>query len=233
MNLTGSASRGVGLALLTAGIAFAQAPATPAPPASSQTRPATAPVGVAPPAPRPAAATAPAAAPAPTAPAAPAAPGLPPIGATPAGALSPTGTPVEIPVQEAPAKKAAPAKPAAPLTRARSNIAILQALDKVTAQTIRFEAPVGQPVRYKTLVFTVRACETTAADEPAPDYAAYILIDSQALPTPGKAGPPARQAFRGWMYARSPGLNPLQHPVYDAWLISCKTSTPAAPAATR
>ena len=102
-------------------------------------------------------------------------------------------------------------------------------LDKVTAQTITFEAPIGQPVRYKTLVFTVRACETTAADEPVQDYSAYLLIDSQGLPTPGKAAPPARQAFRGWMYARSPGLNPLQHPVYDAWLISCRTAAPAAP----
>ena len=98
-------------------------------------------------------------------------------------------------------------------------------------ETIRFEAPVGQPVRYKTLVFTVRACETTAADEPVQDYSAYILIDSQALPTPGKAAPPARQAFRGWMYARSPGLNPLKHPVYDAWLISCRTTAPATAAA--
>ena len=139
----------------------------------------------------------------------------------------------EPPVMGAAPALAAPAKPAAPLTRARSNIAILQALDKVTAETIRFEAPVGQPVRYKTLVFTVRACETTAADEPVQDYSAYILIDSQALPTPGKAAPPARQAFRGWMYARSPGLNPLQHPVYDAWLISCRTSAPAAPAPKR
>jgi hypothetical protein len=157
----------------------------------------------------------------------------PAIGAVPAAAPLSTATPVQIPVQEAPARKAAPAKPAAPLTRARSNIAILQALDKVTAETIRFEAPVGQPVRYKTLVFTVRACETTAPDELVQDYSAYILIDSQALPTPGRATPPARQAFRGWMYARSPGLNPLQHPVYDAWLISCKTSAPAAPALRR
>ncbi len=217
MTLSGSASRGAGLALLLAGIAFAQPPAAPVAP----------PPAAAPAAPRPATApAAPTATPAPTV-------TLPPIGAAPAAALSPTGAPVEIPVQEAPARKAAPAKPAAPLTRARSNIAILQALDKVTAETIRFEAPVGQPVRYKTLVFTVRACETTAADEPVQDYSAYLLIDSQALPTPGKAAPPARQAFRGWMYARSPGLNPLQHPVYDAWLISCRTTAPAAPAPKR
>lgn len=230
MSLSGSASRGAGLALLLAGIAFAQPPAAPvAPAAATPTTPRPAPAVAAPAAPRPAAAPTTAAAPAAAAPPA----TLPPIGAAPAAGLAPSGVPVEIPVQEAPVRKAAPAKPAAPLTRARSNIAILQALDKVTAETIRFEAPVGQPVRYKTLVFTVRACETTAADEPVQDYSAYLLIDSQALPTPGKAAPPARQAFRGWMYARSPGLNPLQHPVYDAWLISCRTSAPAAPAPKR
>ena len=231
MSLTGSASRGASLALALAGMALAQPPAAPvAPPAAAPTTPRPAPVVAAPAAPRPAVApTTPAA---PTVAAAPSAT-LPPIGAAPAAGLTPSGAPVEIPVQEAPVRKAAPAKPAAPLTRARSNIAILQALDKVTAETIRFEAPVGQPVRYKTLVFTVRACETTAADEAVQDYSAYLLIDSQALPTPGKAAPPARQAFRGWMYARSPGLNPLQHPVYDAWLISCRTSAPAAPAPKR
>ena len=231
MSLTGSASRGAGLAFALAGMAFAQPPAAPvAPAAATPTTPRPAPTVPAPAAPRPAAAPTTPAAPAVTA--APSAT-LPPIGAAPAAGLAPGGAPVEIPVQEAPARKAAAAKPAAPLTRARSNPAILQALDKVTAETIRFEAPVGQPVRYKTLVFTVRACETTAADEPVQDYSAYLLIDSQALPTPGKAAPPARQAFRGWMYARSPGLNPLQHPVYDAWLISCKTSAPAAPAPKR
>ena len=210
MRLPGSAWRGAGLTLALAGVALAQPPAAPvAPPASAP-----------PAAPRPsvAAPAAPAAAPA-------------PIAVTPAPL--PTPPPVEIPVQAAPQKKAAAVKPAAPLTRARSNVAILQALDKVTAETIRFEAPVGQPVRYKTLVFTVRACETTAADEAVQDFSAYLLIDSQALPTPGRAAPPARQAFRGWMYARSPGLNPLQHPVYDAWLISCRTTAPAAPAPKR
>jgi len=39
---------------------------------------------------------------------------------------------------------------------------------------------------------------------------------------------PPKQAFKGWMYASSPGLNPLEHPVYDAWLIACRTAAPPA-----
>ncbi|WP_304171654.1 DUF2155 domain-containing protein [Phenylobacterium aquaticum] len=118
--------------------------------------------------------------------------------------------------------------------RARYDVAILQALDKVTAETVRFEAAVGQPVRYKTLVFTVKACEQAAADEPMEDSIAYLTIDSQPKPTSGRPTPPPRQVFKGWMYASSPGLNPLQHPVYDAWLITCRANAPViapAPAA--
>ena len=171
----------------------------------------------APPAPTPAAVPAPR----PVVPAAPAAAG-------PVNALPPDAT---ASAKKSPATSATPAAPVVPLARTRSNIAVLQALDKVTADTIRFEVPVGQPVRYKTLVFTVRACETTAPDEPVPDFSAYVLVDSQPIPAPGKGIPPARQVFRGWMYASSPGLNPLQHPVYDAWLIACKTDAPVTPTA--
>lgn len=124
-----------------------------------------------------------------------------------------------------------PAKPAEPAKRQRYTIAILQALDKVTTETMRFEAPVGQPIRYKTLVFTVRACETAAADEIAPETAAYVIVDTQPKAQAGRAAPPGRQVFKGWMYASSPGLHPLEHPVYDAWLIACRQAAPVAPAA--
>lgn len=124
-----------------------------------------------------------------------------------------------------------PAKPVEPTKRPRYTIAILQALDKVTTETMRFEAPIGQPIRYKTLVFTVRACETAASDEVAPESAAYVVVDTQPKAQGGRAAPPGRQIYKGWMYASSPGLSPLQHPVYDAWLIACKQTVPVAPPA--
>jgi len=128
----------------------------------------------------------------------------------------------------APAAKAAAEKPVEPLKRPRYAVAVLQALDKVTAETVRFEAPVNQPVRYKTLIFTVRACETTAPDEADSDAIAHVEIDNQPKGPDGAAPPPSRQVFRGWMFASSPGLNLFQHPIYDAWLIACKTASPAA-----
>jgi hypothetical protein len=157
-----------------------------------------------------------------------------PGGVQPAQTPSPT-VPTATPAP-APAAKPAntpPAKPAEPIKRARSSVAIIQALDKVTTETMKFEAPVGQPIRYKTLVFTVRASETTTPDEDAPDSVAYITVDTQPKALPGRVAPPGRQIYKGWMYANAPGLNPLEHPVYDAWLIACKTSAPVAPAANR
>ncbi len=171
---------------------------------------------------------------------------LPPAGApAPAEEAPPAIVPVPAPVATPPvqASEVAPAappkaqvveKPAESTTkRARYDVAIIQALDKVTAETVRFEAAVGQPVRYKTLVFTVKACEQAAPDEPQEDAIAYLTVDSQPKAAPGKPTPPPRQAFKGWMYASSPGLNPLQHPVYDAWLITCRAAAPVVAAGSR
>ena len=155
-----------------------------------------------------------------------------PVPTTETTPASKTTAPTQ-PTQPAKPVATVPEKPAEPIKRARSSVAIIQALDKVTTETMRFEAPVGQPIRYKTLVFTVRACETTAPDEDAPDSVAYVTVDTQPKALPGRVAPPGRQIYKGWMYANSPGLNPLEHPVYDAWLIACKTSAPVAPAASR
>ncbi|WP_293379218.1 DUF2155 domain-containing protein [Phenylobacterium sp. SCN 70-31] len=89
----------------------------------------------------------------------------------------------------------------------------------------------GAPVRWKGLVFTVRACERSAPDEAVADSIVYLTIDAQPRPQPGRPTPPAREAFRGWMFAASPSLNALEHPIYDAWAISCRTNAPVVAAA--
>lgn len=131
-------------------------------------------------------------------------------------------------VQPAEAPKAQVVEKAvqAPTRRDRFDVAIIQALDKVTAETIRFEAPIGRPVRWKGLIFTVGVCEKSARDEPIADNIAYLTVFSQPRPQPGRITPPPRQTFRGWMYASSPSLNPMEHASYDAWVISCKASAP-------
>ena len=104
--------------------------------------------------------------------------------------------------------------------RVRHASAIIQALDKITAETIRFEARVGMPLKYRGLVFTVRTCETSSDEEAINDSIAYLQIRAEPRTVTEKQ--PSREVFRGWMFASSPGLNPLRHPVYDAWVIACK-----------
>ncbi len=125
------------------------------------------------------------------------------------------------------AQAAGPPPPPAALP-VRSPAAILQALDKVTAETIKFAVPIGQRVRYKNLVFQVKACETTGLGTALPRASAYVQIDSAPLASQGFAPQPPKQVFKGWMFANSPGLDPFQHPIYDAWLIACMAPAPSA-----
>ncbi len=129
-----------------------------------------------------------------------------------------------------PAAPAVPEPPPAPLPRPRFESIVLQATDKVTAETLRFEARVGESVRYRGLVVTVRACEATAADEAQEDQLGYVEVRSEPVITPGRQAVAARELFHGWMSASSPGLNPLQSPGYDLSVVACKTVS-APPAA--
>jgi hypothetical protein len=96
---------------------------------------------------------------------------------------------------------------------------LLQGLDKVTARVSRIGAQIGQSVRFGTLEIVVRACHKRPPEEP-PESTAFLEITEQ---TPGQ---PAAKLFTGWMFASSPALNPLEHPVYDVWLIDCKATAP-------
>ncbi len=120
------------------------------------------------------------------------------------------------------------AAPGAPqLPRPRFATAVLQGLEKTTARTVRFEARVGEPIRYEGLIVTVRACERTRPEEPA-DAAAYLEVFAQPQNTRSEAVR-ARQVYRGWTFAEAPAVNPFGHPLYDLWLVECRgRSLPAA-----
>ena len=121
---------------------------------------------------------------------------------------------------EAPARRVE--APAAPARRQRRRVAIVEAIDKITAQSMRFEVEVGgRPVRFqRTLIFTARACEVSAPDEQVSDAVAYLEVSLQPRGVIQVSEP--RQIFRGWMFASSPAVSGLQHPIYDAWIVGCK-----------
>jgi hypothetical protein len=95
------------------------------------------------------------------------------------------------------------------------DVAVLQGLDKITARVWTFEARVGQQVRFGTLELKVEACRKRPPEEPQ-DSAAFV--DIRELPV----APESLPLFRGWMFASSPALSALEHPVYDVWVLECK-----------
>jgi hypothetical protein len=109
-----------------------------------------------------------------------------------------------------------------PGRRQRRRVAIVEAVDKITAESMRFEVEVGgRPVRFqKTLIFTARACEVSASDEQVDDAIAYLDVSIQPRGVLQVSEP--RQIFRGWMFASSPAVNGLEHPIYDAWVVGCR-----------
>ena len=132
------------------------------------------------------------------------------------------------PIEEAVEEEVAAAAPAPvvttptePLRRQRRRVAIVEAIDKITARSMRFEVEVGgRPVRFeKALIISARACEVSAGDEQVADAIAYLDVSLQPR---GVMQGERREIFRGWMFASSPAVSSLQHPLYDAWIVGCK-----------
>ena len=93
-------------------------------------------------------------------------------------------------------------------------IVLLQALDKVTARVFRVRAPVGIAVKFGTLEIVSSICEKRPPEDP-PESAAYLSI------TEARLGEEKTTVFNGWMFASSPALSALEHPVYDVWVLDC------------
>jgi len=93
--------------------------------------------------------------------------------------------------------------------------ALLQGLDKITARVSKFEAPVGAPVQFGTLAIRVRDCEKSPPED-TPESAAFVEIDET------RTAEIRTRVFSGWMFASSPALSALEHPVYDVILLDCK-----------
>lgn len=105
--------------------------------------------------------------------------------------------------------------------------AILQALDKITARLTTLEVAAGSPVRFGTLEIAVMTCHKRPPEEP-PETTAFLIVDDHGVGERAPDEAPAR-IFSGWMFASSPGISALEHPVYDLWVIDCKTVAPSAP----
>lgn len=94
-------------------------------------------------------------------------------------------------------------------------VAVLRWLDKVTGRVDTLQVPVNETVRVQTLEIIVRACLERPPEEP-PESAAFVDVYEV------KPGEPTAEVFRGWMFASSPALSAMEHPVYDLWVLDCR-----------
>jgi hypothetical protein len=109
----------------------------------------------------------------------------------------------------------------APAAAEPKGIAVLQGLDKVTARTTTFKVAIDQPIDFGALRIRVRHCDRTPPQE-RPEATAFLEIDEV------KPNGEQRVLFTGWMFASSPGLNAVEHAVYDVWVLDCVDPEPPA-----
>ncbi len=100
-----------------------------------------------------------------------------------------------------------------------NRVAVLRGLDKITARTVTLSVPVDETASFGTLRVTPKACLETPPTEP-PESAAFLKI---GVADPGQA---EQTAFSGWMFASTPSVSALEHPVYDVWLLDCAEPVP-------
>jgi hypothetical protein len=105
-------------------------------------------------------------------------------------------------------------------------VAVFAGLDKITGRIIAFDVYVDETVQFGALQVTPRVCYSRPPTEP-PLTDAFVEVDEITL------NRTVKRIFTGWMFAASPGLHAVDHPVYDVWLTDCKTSSPVAPPASR
>lgn len=106
----------------------------------------------------------------------------------------------------------------APPENIKTNGVVLQGLDKTTARVFILEAPLNQQVQFGTLRIIVQRCEKAPA-ESRQESMAFVTISEV------KPNCPASKLFSGWMFASSPALSALDHPLYDVWIKECKNVT--------
>jgi hypothetical protein len=120
--------------------------------------------------------------------------------------------------QDAPEQPA----PAPKVERVSNPVAEFTGLDKITGRIINFDAYINETVQFGALQVTPRVCYSRPEAEVAKTDS-FVEVDEITLDRK------IRRIFTGWMFAQSPGLNAVEHPVYDVWLKDCKQKSKVPP----
>lgn len=101
-------------------------------------------------------------------------------------------------------------------------VAVFAGLDKITGRITSFDVYIGETVQFGALQVTPRVCNTRPQTE-NPQTTSFVQVDEITLNNE------VRRIFSGWMFAASPGLHAVEHPVYDVWLTDCSQTSTVAP----
>ncbi|QFT00011.1 hypothetical protein FIV06_21455 [Labrenzia sp. THAF191b] len=101
-------------------------------------------------------------------------------------------------------------------------VAVFSGLDKITGRIISFDVYIGETVQFGALQVTPRVCHTRPQTE-SPLTTGFVQVDEITLNNE------VRRIYSGWMFAASPGLHAVEHPVYDIWLTDCKLASSVPP----
>jgi hypothetical protein len=99
--------------------------------------------------------------------------------------------------------------------RLSNPIAVFAGLDKITGVTTTFEIPIGEERRFGALIVKPNACFSRPITE-EPKTTSFVEVDQVEMEKT------RRRIFSGWMFAESPGLNAVEHAIYDVWLTGCR-----------
>jgi hypothetical protein len=102
-----------------------------------------------------------------------------------------------------------------PPQRIANPTAVFSGLDKITGRIINFDVAINETVQFGALQVTPRVCYSRPPTE-TPNTDAYLEVEEVTL------SGEIKRIFDGWMFAASPGLHAVEHPVYDVWLTDCK-----------
>ena len=101
-------------------------------------------------------------------------------------------------------------------------VAVFSGLDKITGRITTFDVYVNETVQFGALQVTPRACYSRD-DTEQQKVDGFVEVDEITLDRR------IRRIFTGWMFADSPGLNAVEHPIYDVWLKECKQKSDVPP----
>ncbi|RKR03098.1 DUF2155 domain-containing protein [Maricaulis maris] len=107
-----------------------------------------------------------------------------------------------------------------PLSSQPGSLVVLRGLDKVTARTRDFEVAIGDTVQFGALSITAQYCRKRPPEE-TPETYAFLQVNDRRTDGFG-VDVEGEPIFSGWMFASRPAQNPLEHPVYDVWVIDCR-----------